>query len=61
MINKRIHGPDLIYYLLRWLGGLCDIIDGLFLIVSLGFYNPCLSFKLVIYSSKRDLIRKIKG
>lgn len=52
-------GPDFLYYILRWLGGFCDIIDGLFLILTGGFYSPYISFKLVVYSSKRTIGKKI--
>jgi hypothetical protein len=44
---------DFWYYVLRWLGGWCDIVDGLFRVLTLGYWHPMLSFKLVIYSSKR--------
>lgn len=47
------------YYFFRWVGGFCEIIDGIFRIITLGFWSPCLSFKLVIYSSKKFIKRKI--
>lgn len=48
-------GPDLGYYFLRWISGFCDIIDGICVVASLGFYSPMLSYKIVFYSSKRNL------
>ncbi len=53
--------PDFWYYFLRWVGGFCDIIDGICIILTLGFYNPMLSFKMVFYSSKRSIKKKMGG
>jgi len=52
-------GPDFTYYFLRWIGGFCDIIDGIFVVISLGFYNPMLSFKIVFYSSARSIKKRM--
>jgi len=52
--------PDFIYYFLRWVGGFCDIIDGVIVIFTLGFYNPMISFKIVYYSARRNLKRRIE-
>ena len=52
--------PDFMYYFLRWVTGFCDIIDGICVVISLGFYNPLLSFNMVFYSSKRDIKRRMK-
>ncbi len=52
--------PDFIYYLIRWITGFCDIIDGVCVILSFGFYNPLLSFKVVCYSSKRDIKKRMR-
>ena len=50
---------DLIYYLLRWCGGFCNIIDGMCIIFTGGFYNPWLSFKITAYSAKRSIKRRM--
>jgi len=47
--------PDLIYYLLRWITGFCDILDGLCIVFTGGFYHPWLSYKIVNYSAVRVL------
>jgi len=52
--------PDFIYYFLRWFRGLLEIIDGLCMLISLGFYRPNLSMKVVIYDTKRMLKKRIK-
>ena len=50
---------DTLYYILRWIGGFCDIIDGVCVVLTLGFYNPNLGFKRVIYDSKRMVEKKM--
>jgi hypothetical protein len=52
--------PDFWYYVLRWIGGFCDILDGICVVCSLGFYNPMLSYKMVFYSSERSIKRRMK-
>jgi len=51
---------DFWYYVLRWIGGWCDIIDGICRVISLGFWSPTLSFKMVIYSAKRVCYKQMK-
>jgi hypothetical protein len=34
--------PEIKYHFLRWLMGLSNIIDGLCLIISIGFWTPAL-------------------
>ena len=52
--------PDILFYVLRWIGGFCSIIDGVFTVLAAGFYNPNLTYKMVTYSSKRSIDRKLK-
>jgi len=51
---------DIIFYILRWLTGFTEIIDGLFKVITLGSYSPNLSFKLVAYSTKRSIKKRLK-
>lgn len=52
--------PDKTYYILRWVSGFTDILDGLCVIFTLGCYHPMLSMKLMSYDAKR-LLKKFPG
>ena len=52
--------PGIDFYFLRWLNGFAGIIDGLCVVFTAGFYNPWLSFRFVVYSSERELKKRIK-
>lgn len=51
--------PPFRHYLMLWIGGWLDIIDGLCRIATV-IWSPYLAFKLVIWESKRDLKRRMK-
>jgi len=38
------------WYLFRWLGSFLAIIDGLFMIITLGFWSPGLCYRLAMWN-----------
>ena len=52
--------PDILYYVLRWLMGFCEIIDGVCRIFTVGLYSPNLNLKVIAYSGKRIIKRALE-